>query len=219
MSVFDDVASAAASTARLYARGLQAAERIALGTLRARMDAAAPAAPPPDPDRGGPEEDGSPAELMARLLDRSLRQDSADSRRELHVAVLRQLMPDEARILAALAEGKPAPLVHVLPRAGGDRLLENASLIGRTAALTLPRRTPSYITHLRSLELVDTGPEDPAEQQGYELLMADRDVRDAMKAGELSKLPAKTVRRTLTLTDLGRELCAACGVGDVKPAA
>jgi hypothetical protein len=96
--------------------------------------------------------------------------------------------------------------VHVLPRAGGDRILENASLVGRTAALTLPSMTPMYVTHLRQLGLVETGPEDPGNKQGYEMLMADKDVRAALKEGELSKLPARTVRRTLVLTPRGHAL-------------
>ncbi|MEO8815286.1 MAG: Abi-alpha family protein, partial [Mycobacterium sp.] len=122
-------------------------------------------------------------------------------------SVLTQLVPDEARIIAALAEAKQQPpLLHVLPRSGHGRVLENASLIGRTAALTIPQMTPQYVAHLRSLGLVDTGPEDENNAKGYELLQADKAVRVALKEGELGKFPARVVRRTLVLTDRGREL-------------
>jgi len=213
MSVFDDAArlarrlgpllAAPTRVFELYARGLQTTEQLALGALRARMDAVAPPRQLPALESA---RDASPAQLMAQLLERSLTQDAAGGKREAHVAMLRQLVPDEARIIAALAEGPGAPLLHVLPRAGGERILANASLIGRTAALTLPSQTPAYVTHLRQLGLVDTGPEDPGNKQGYEMLMADKAVRAALKEGELGKLPARVVKRTLVLSAQGRAL-------------
>jgi hypothetical protein len=205
MSIFDDAAALARKLGPLGG-ALKASERLALRALRARLDAVAPGSP----DTAIVADHASPAELMAALLERSLIQDTVGGQREAHVAVLRQLVPDEARIIAALAEGPPAPLIHVLPRAGGERILENASLIGRLAALTLPSQTPAYVTHLRRLGLVETGPEDPENKQGYELLMADRAVRAALKEGELSKLPARTIRRTLVLSEQGRALWDAC---------
>jgi hypothetical protein len=149
----------------------------------------------------------TPRDLMSNLLERSVGQDSEGSRIDWFTAVLRQLVPDEARIIAALAEtGERPPLLHVLPRSGHGRLLENASLVGRTAALTLPAMTPVYVTHLRLLGLVDSGPEDESNDKGYELLLADREVRAALKAGEMGKLPARVLKRTLILTQRGTDL-------------
>jgi hypothetical protein len=217
MSIFDRAAGIArrfgplgavpAKVIETYGQGVETTEQVVLRILRSRLDAVAPAA---QPGATAPVPGESPSALMSGLLERSLEQDTADSKRDVQVAILRQLVPDEARIIAALAQGPPAPLIHVLPRAGGARLMENASLVGRTAALTLPSNTPAYVTHLRQLGLVETGPEDPQDKQGYELLMADRDVRAALKEGELSKLPARVVRRTLHLSDRGRELWEAC---------
>lgn len=148
----------------------------------------------------------TPRDLMADLLERSIHQDAQASRGDWFTSVLTQLVPDEARIIAALADGSAPPLLHVLPRSGHGRILENASLIGRTAALTLPQMTPVYVTHLRALGLVDTGPEDEENQKGYELLLADKGVRAALKEGEMGKLPARVLRRTLMLSERGREL-------------
>lgn len=187
----------------LSAKGVQTTERLALRALRARMDAVAPPHQVRPPEAAA---DASPAQLMAHLLERSLTQDTAGGKREASVAMLRQLVPDEARMIAALAQGPSAPLLHVLPRGGGERILANASLIGRTAALTLPSQTPAYVTHLRRLGLVETGPEDPGNKQGYEMLMADKAVRAALKEGELGKLPARVVKRTLVLSAQGRAL-------------
>jgi hypothetical protein len=144
--------------------------------------------------------------MMSTLLARSLEQNAASSRDDYHRAVLRQLTPDEARIIAALAEGAPAPLVTVLRRGGGETVLENASLIGRTAAVTLPSMTPTYVSRLFDLGLVEAGPEDEKDPRGYELVLAEKQVRAALKEGELGKLPARVQRRTLRLSAHGREL-------------
>jgi hypothetical protein len=212
VNVFD---AAAAAVRRLPGGGLSArgiefvgavvegAEREVFRYLRYRLDEIASATAPHRQDVAM-----VPASaLMAELLERSVMQDTKSSKADWHAAVLSQLVPDEARVIAALAEASaPVPLLHVLPRSGHDRLLENASLIGRTAALTLPAMTPVYVTHLRALGLVETGPEDKDNLKGYELLLADKAVRAALKEGEMGKLPARVLRRTLMLSQSGREL-------------
>ena len=73
-------------------------------------------------------------------------------------------MPDEARIISALSDGSASPLLNVYARtrAGwGEVVLENMSLIGKTANLALPQLTPMYVSHLLSLGLVESGPETP----------------------------------------------------------
>jgi hypothetical protein len=196
--------SAAASTAVSI---VGAAERTVWGIVRARMDAVAPPAPraalqaAPEPGFAS-----SPRDLMAGLLSASLEHDALSSEREYVVAVLRQLLPDEARIIAALAEGPPAPVVSVYRRGSSDLLLGNASLVGRQAAVTLPSRTTRYVAHLLHLGLVEIGPEDKADEVGYELVLADREVRPALRAGALGKLPARVERRTLRLSEHGRAL-------------
>ncbi|HUH72519.1 MAG TPA: hypothetical protein VLZ05_28975 [Mycobacterium sp.] len=212
MNVFD---AAAAAVRRLPGGGLSArgiefvgavvegAEREVFRYLRYRLDEIASATAPHRQDVAMV----SASALMAELLERSVMQDTKSSKADWHAAVLSQLVPDEARVIAALAEASaPVPLLHVLPRSGRGRLLENASLIGRTAALTLPAMTPVYVTHLRALGLVETGPEDEDNLRGYELLLADKAVRAALKEGAMGKLPARVLRRTLMLSQRGREL-------------
>jgi hypothetical protein len=172
-----------------------------LGLLLTRLTPAA--VPPPPPDH-------TLATTMEALLQRSFELRATSGCQELYERLLGQLVADEARILAALSDGSGAPLVHVRSRGRGRLLLENASLIGRTAALTLPRMTPVYIGRLRRLELVEVGPQATALNVDYEVLLAERGVRLALKAGELGKLPARVERRTLRLAPLGRELWAAC---------
>lgn len=196
-----------------YDAGLATIEHTALRILASRLDAAGALPTPRVLERPGAETD--PRALMAALLSRSLQTDTDTGHQDYFRSLLTQLLPDEARIVEALAAGRSAPLVHVLQRSNGEPVLENASLIGRTAAVTIPSLTTNYVTRLRSLGLVEIGPEDPDQGLNYELLLADRAVRDALKAGEMGKLPAKVVRRTLVLSERGRELWEATRpVGD-----
>lgn len=155
-----------------------------------------PALPAGDPVR----------ERMGRLLGRALTSTTASAREEYFLVLLAQLVPDEARIIAALAGGEPSPLVSVFRRSNGEPVLENASLVGRTAAITLPSLTPRYLAHLLALGLVETGPEDERSKSGYELVLAEADVRVALKQGEFGKVPARVERRTVRLSRLGQEL-------------
>lgn len=188
---------------------LRAAERLGWSVVRARMDAAGPPAPPPrelEQSRRTPRPVASPRDLMAALLSESLEHDALSSEREYFVALLRQLLPDEARIIATLAEGSPAPTVSVYRRGSSEVLLDNASLIGRSAAVTLPSRTTRYVAHLLHLGVVELGPEDTSDGVGYELVLADKEVRPALKEGAMGKLPARVERKTLRLSEHGRAL-------------
>lgn len=167
---------------------------------------------PPQPE---PEVAESLDAKMHDLLDRAVGQNTAASRQELFHKVLDQLVPDEARIISALSDGSAAPLLHVYARtrAGlvGEVVLENMSLVGKTANLALPQLTPMYVSHLLSLGLVETGPEDSVLKDEYEILAADTSVLAAVKKAGRGPIPAYVERYTLRLSGLGLELWAAAG--------
>jgi hypothetical protein len=186
-------------------------ERQIFGFLRSRMDAVTPPAPPLPP---------SPAKIaesldvkMHALLDRAIEQSTTSSRQELFHKILDQIVPDEARIIGALSDGSASPLLNVYSRTRaalvGEVVLENMSLIGRTAHLALPHLTPMYVSHLLSLGLVESGPEDAAMKDEYEILAADTAVLRAIKRASLGPIPARVEKYTLRLSGLGIELWAA----------
>jgi hypothetical protein len=186
-------------------------ERQVMGALRSRLEASAPLAL-----NAATSVASSPATMqskMSSLLDSALSQSSASSRQMLFHKILDQIVPDEARILGALSDGSASPLLHVYgrTRAGlvGEVVLENASLIGKTANLGLPQLTPTYVSHLLSLGLVESGPEDPALKDEYEILAADISVLKAIKQAARGPIPARVDRYTLRLSGLGIELWAA----------
>lgn len=199
----------------LTERELQRVEAAVLRQLKDRMDAIG------DPDGAigaatvGDTGDASPGQLLAGLLSDSVEQTAPQARLRLHGWLLRQLLPDQARILAALSDGAVYPLVHVAlkgplgaPAGGGDPLLENASTVGRAAGVALPDRVPLYLTHLRALGLVEAGPEDEALRDGYDIAETDATVRSAVERA--GGRPVRTIRRTVRLSTLGHDLWAAC---------
>jgi hypothetical protein len=204
--------------AKIVQRRLAAIERQILRELRDRLDRidTGRRAPSPDPavETGAATE--TPAAMLADLLDRSTEQSPEEARRCAFVAILRQLVPDEARILAALSDGGGHPIIHV---SGGSTLgasqrpvLSNVSSIGQAAGVQLREMTAHYVSHLHELGLVELAAEDPALAVKYEILESNTEVREAIAKVERRQrlMKARIVRRTLRSTVLGRELWAAC---------
>jgi hypothetical protein len=193
-----------ADTARLGLRAASRTEEQLRTQLRNWLDA---------PERSSAVPADSLNAKTRRLLDRALEQSTRSSQVELFHRILDQLVADEARILGALSDGSASPLVNVhawaRPRVPGRAVLENASLVGRTANVALPGLVPTYVGHLLSLGLVETGPEDPALKTDYELLMAETMVLRAIKSASRGPLGAKVDKLTLRLSGLGESLWAA----------
>jgi len=172
-------------------------------------------APPPTPaiePRSSATDAGLDTKMHA-LLSRALGQSTTSGQDELFHRILDQIVPDEARMISALSDGSASPLVsvHALNRAGllGEALIENASLVGRTANVALPHLTPTYVGHLIALGLFETGPEDDTLKDEYQILLADSAVLKATRQGSVGPLPARVERRTVRLSALGLALWAA----------
>ncbi len=190
-------------------------ERQVMKALRSRLDAAAPLALSA-PSSPGPTAKATSTNVQAKmtsLLDRALASSSSSSRQLLFDKILDQIVPDEARIIGALSDGSASPLLHVYgrTRAGlvGEVVLENASLIGKSANVSLPQLTPTYVGHLLALGLLETGPEDPTLKDEYEILAADLSVLQAIKRAARGPIPARIDRFTVRLSGLGLELWSA----------
>jgi hypothetical protein len=147
---------------------------------------------------------------MAELLNHSIGFGRERAKEYLYAIILRQLTPDEARILSALSGGSPYPLIDVAERTnlggGGRIVLRNASTVGKTAGVSLIDQVPSYLTRLIGLGLADLGEEAPSLETEYEILMTDETVREA----ENSLKRVKFIRRTVHISRLGAEFWQAC---------
>ncbi|WP_051341966.1 Abi-alpha family protein [Pseudonocardia spinosispora] len=198
-----------------FLAGWTRVEDVVLREIKTRLDAVD--TDPSQRRRIGNDPTRTPAQLLDDLLGASIDADSARSRDELYRSLLLRLVPDEARILAALADGTPYPLIHVQTRSSGGRtILSNASTVGRSAGVQVPDAVGTYVSHLRALGLAEEGPADDSLSVHYDILLGEPGVRDAEEeARHASRLGAKVVRRTLRISTLGSELWRACRPDDV----
>jgi abortive infection alpha-like protein len=196
--------------------GLRAVEAAALGLLRRRMDQAA-ALPAPAAAAPLAAAAPSPPALLRDLLERSMAQSREETRTALFVRLLGELLPDEARILAALSDGTTYPLIHVEagPRLGAAtrRVLAHVSSVGKSAGVAWADMTPAYVGRLVHLGLAELGPEDETHEVKYEILEADETVRAAIeRIRKADRQRESIVRRVVRISDLGRALWAACAM-------
>jgi hypothetical protein len=150
---------------------------------------------------------------MSELLDRSAT-DRISSREYLFGSIVSQLVPDEARIVAALGQGKPFAAADLVAKPMGRSVshvvLANASTVGRAAGVVLPDNTPTYLNRLLGFGLVEFGNGDDRLSPEYDAIAAERVVMAARREAEQAKLGAIRLRRkTVTLSPLGREFWAA----------
>jgi hypothetical protein len=152
---------------------------------------------------------------MTELLERSADTSHAKSRDYLFGTIVSQLVPDEARILAALAAGDGFAVVDVVAKQVGRSttrtLLSNASTIGKAAGISLPMNTPTYLTRLRGFGLIEFGRPGDGLSAQFDVLTADPAVAAVRAAAERSKHGStKLIRKSVTLSAFGAEFWAAC---------
>lgn len=151
---------------------------------------------------------------MDELLQRAGSSDRETNQEYLFGSIISQLVPDEARIIAALANGTQYATVDVQLRTsnrGRPRThAANLSLIGRLLGVASPDNTPTYLGRLQSFGLIEfDGPDDTLEAQ-YAALQEDPDVQAAQTSAAARKIgQVRLARRTVRVSDLGRQFWAA----------
>ncbi len=158
---------------------------------------------------------------MTELLDRSAESDVDQSRDYLFGTIVSQLVPDEARILAALATDRRFAAVDVVAkqvgRSDGRVALAHASTVGAAAGIALPQNESTYLTRLQGLGLIEFGKQTGGLEKQFESLQDDPVVVAARKRVEKGKhSSAKISRKSVQLSALGREFWAACAPPDPR---
>lgn len=150
---------------------------------------------------------------MAELLQRSVEATRVDSRTYLYATIISQLVPDEARILAALSDGSRFAAADVVQKPLWGKpfvLLTNVSTIGRHAGLTTPDNTPTYLTRLHGLGLIEFGPEDPRLATEYDILATDSNVHHMRESVERRRRNSvRLARKVVHVSSFGRDFWAA----------
>lgn len=153
--------------------------------------------------------------ILSELVQSANTQSFEDAQQHLYIQLLGQLVPDQVRILSAMADGKTHAMIHI---AGGPpigpimrRVLENYSYVGRSASIRLEDMTPQYLDRMIRLGLIETGPEDRSLEVKYEVMANDKTVRALGKKIEKEfRFPPRILRRTIRATQLGRDLWHDC---------
>jgi hypothetical protein len=150
---------------------------------------------------------------MSELLERSVEATRTDSREYLYGTIISQLVPDEARILAAMADGThfaAADVVQKQRRGAPRTILANASSVGRQAGLVSPDNVPTYLSRLAHFGLIEFGPEDESLGVQYDILTADATIQNARTTVESQgRASVKIVRKSVGMSKFGREFWAA----------
>ena len=151
---------------------------------------------------------------MSELLERSVQSSRRNSGEYLYGTIISQLVPDEARILAALSDGSRYAAADLISKArgrGGHRLvLANASTVGRAVGVATPDNVPTYLTRLHGFGLIDFGSPDDGLGAQYDILAADDTVRRAREAAEaIGHGSVRLERKTVLMSQFGREFWTA----------
>lgn len=159
-------------------------------------------------------------EMYANLLAASMDTRTANGAHPAFVEIIRQLTPDEARILRLLTQPQPFPLVTVRrgykdptkTELGGIDILINFSLLGWEAGCEFPEQTPTYIDNLCRLRLIEIPDASYTSPGIYDQLEKHPNVELAKEVIEKKDETYKAIvnRRMLSVTEMGRQFLRIC---------
>lgn len=184
----------------------------------ARLNPSTPPAPKDEPDAPGENQgtngsNDTPSAQTLReegelLLRRSRDVSYQEEAHPAYERIIRELAPDEARILRLLLLDGPQPTVDI--RTGGPLGLVHShliapglSMIGARAGCRYVDRVPSYLNNLFRLGLIWFSRETLRDPLRYQVLEAQPEVLEAIH----SVRQAKVVRRSVHLTPFGDDFC------------
>lgn len=160
----------------------------------------------------GPAEESSPEALRRRgseLLRRSADVSLQDASHPAYMRILEALAPDEGRILRFLAQKGAQPSVDV--RAGlplvSELVAPGCNMIGAEAGCRHADWVRVYLDNLHRLGLIWFSREPVKDPRRYQVLEAQPEVVEARAKGGRT---ARTVRRSILLTQFGEDFCAVC---------
>ncbi len=161
-------------------------------------------------------------EQLWALLETSQSQNREQAEAAFFHSILQSLVPDQARILAALSDGSGYPILHIEAgsRFGATQIvIQNISNIGKCAGVQCPELTPLYLQRLHMFGLIDIEPIESANEMKYELLETDTVVRQLLDRLKHDGQRSKIVRQTLKISATGKRLWLVCqhGMAMIEP--
>lgn len=199
------------------ARLTQAEERV-MSSLKQRLDAAGrtPSVSLVAVAVAGRQDSRLPAQLLDELLRMSVDQTREQAEMAFFGQLLRQVTPDEARILAGLADDAAYPIIEVVAgsRFGASYpLVAYVTSVGKKVGIKCQELCSDYVRHLVALGLVEVRPLCLSDNTQYQILESDSRVRAACD-GSRGGGRARIVKQSLHMSDTGKRLWALCRSAD-----
>lgn len=157
------------------------------------------------------------SDMYANLLAAAMDKSTADGAHPAFVEIIKQLTPDEAKLVAYFMRPQPFPLVTVRIQyvdilRGGNDVAQNVSLLGIKAGLEVPALTPTYLDNLSRLAIIVIPDESAYIDDGlYAELLESNEVKHYQKPERLKPdQEYTTIKRSVSLTNLGRHFGQVC---------
>lgn len=164
--------------------------------------------------------ESSLSDLYANLLAAAMDKATASGAHPAFVEIIKQLTPDEARLVGLFVHHIPFPLLDVRwdyksptdEKSGGQEVLVNFSLLGAQAEVEFPHLTPTYIDNLCRLGLAEIPTMFKYTAKGvYEPLESASEVQNAKSQIEGNpELRCSLLRKGLRVTELGKQFSRIC---------
>lgn len=164
--------------------------------------------------------ESSLSDLYANLLATAMDKDTAQGAHPAFVEIIKQLTPDEAKLVALFVNDRALPLINLRwefkpnseGKSGGKEVLVHFSHLGLLAGCEFPQMTPTYIDNLCRLGLVEVPTFWEYTTKGaYDALENDPHVK-AVKVSIENNAEMQPVveRKGLRVTELGKQFARTC---------
>lgn len=159
------------------------------------------------------------SDMYANLLAASMDKATAEGAHPSFVEIIKQLTPDEAKIVALFLQEIPFPILTVrwdynaqTGKTGGKEVLVNYSQIGELAGCEYKHLTPSYLDNLCRLGLAEMPPMFQYTSPGIYDALENSPIVGMVKAqiSQNSDITANIERKGLRITELGKQFARVC---------
>jgi hypothetical protein len=124
--------------------------------------------------------------------------------------MLRELVPDEARIMRFMALAGPQPAIDVRTKTplgvGSELIAGGINLVADMAGATYPQRNQQYLANLTRLGMIQFSDEPVEDPRRYSFIEAQPVAAAAMSRAKRTH----TVYRSIVITQFGQQFCEVC---------
>jgi hypothetical protein len=159
------------------------------------------------------------SEMFANLLATSMDRETAVNAHPSFVDIIKELTPDEAKILTVLARKDSVPIVNIkliLTNGGGYFVTHrNVTTLGVDAGCQHPLLTSNYLGNLDRLGLIDI----PfgvriKDDKAYEVILENPQVKAIIEGkSHEGTTKCEAEKRKVEVTDYGKQFIRACVIG------